>query len=113
MFEKLNRIAEQAATRASRRQFLGRLGKGALAAAAAVSGLLVLPADSPAAPSVRARCCFYRCGNRGGTSGQYVCHADGSACRRSFRCGPTGGVFGCTCTLVSERQVSGCSRCGR
>lgn len=40
MFEKLNQISEQAATNASRRQFLGRLGTGALAAATLVSSLL-------------------------------------------------------------------------
>ncbi|MGE4002588.1 MAG: hypothetical protein AB7I48_20500 [Planctomycetaceae bacterium] len=49
MFEKLNQFAEQAATRASRRQFLGRFGRGAMAAAAAVGWLLVLPADTAAA----------------------------------------------------------------
>ena len=49
MFEKFSQIAEQAATNASRRQFLGRIGRGALAAAAAVSGLLVFPGDAEAA----------------------------------------------------------------
>ena len=50
MFEKFNQIAEQSATSASRRQFLGRLGKGALAAAAAVGGLLALPGAAEAGP---------------------------------------------------------------
>lgn len=49
MFEKLNQIAEQAATSASRRQFLGRLGKGALAVAAAAGGLLALDKTAEAA----------------------------------------------------------------
>ena len=41
MFEKVSRIAERAATSASRRQFLGRIGTGAMATAAACAGLLV------------------------------------------------------------------------
>ena len=44
MFEKIGQIAEQVATSVSRRQFLGRLGGGALAVAAGVGGLLALPA---------------------------------------------------------------------
>ena len=43
MFDKIGRMAEQAATSASRRQFLGRLGRAALAAAAAAGGILALP----------------------------------------------------------------------
>ena len=44
MFEKVGQIAEQVATSVSRRQFLGRLGGGAMAVAAGVGGLLALPA---------------------------------------------------------------------
>ncbi len=44
MLEKVSRIAEQAATNVSRRQFLGRFGRGAAVAAAALGGLLALPA---------------------------------------------------------------------
>jgi hypothetical protein len=43
MFEKLSQAAERLATRASRRGFLGRLGKGALALAGALGGVLALP----------------------------------------------------------------------
>lgn len=46
MLEKINQMAEQAATNASRRQFLERFGRGAMAAAAAVGGLLALPAQA-------------------------------------------------------------------
>jgi hypothetical protein len=49
MFEKFHQLAGQAATSASRRQFLGRLGKSALAATAAVSGLLVFHGEAQAA----------------------------------------------------------------
>ena len=48
MFEKVGQVAEQVATSVSRRQFLGRFGQGALAVAAAVGGLLALPADAQA-----------------------------------------------------------------
>jgi hypothetical protein len=49
MFENFNRHMERAATNASRRQFLGRLGRGAIAAAASVAGLLVFTCDAEAA----------------------------------------------------------------
>ena len=51
MFDKLSQIAERTATNVSRRQFLGRLGSGAMAAAAAVAGLLALSDVAKAAPS--------------------------------------------------------------
>jgi hypothetical protein len=40
MFEKLGQVAEQMATNVSRRQALGRIGRAALAAAAAIGGML-------------------------------------------------------------------------
>ena len=48
MFEKVSQMAEQVATRASRREFLGRLGSAALAAAAAVGGILAFPSAGEA-----------------------------------------------------------------
>ncbi len=42
MFEKVSEIAEGLAIHVSRRQFLGRAGSSALAAAAALGGILVL-----------------------------------------------------------------------
>src|SRR5439155_1119982 len=48
MFDKFGQIAEQLATNVSRRQFLGRFGRGALAVAAAVGALVALPAISRA-----------------------------------------------------------------
>src|SRR5262245_35962390 len=50
MFEKFSQFAEQAATNVSRRQFLGGLGRTALAVAAAAGALLVLPSDANAIP---------------------------------------------------------------
>lgn len=52
MFEKISALAEQAATSASRRQFLGRLGRGAMAATAALAGLLAHPSEAQAARRV-------------------------------------------------------------
>jgi len=40
MFEKFNHLAEQAATNASRRRFLSRIGRGAMAATTGVAGIL-------------------------------------------------------------------------
>lgn len=46
MLDKVSQLAERAATSASRRQFLGQLGRGAMLVAAAAGGLLALPAVS-------------------------------------------------------------------
>ncbi len=61
MFEKVSHIAEQAATSASRRQFLGRIGTGALATATAFAGLLVQasPARAGRGGNKRVFCCTY------------------------------------------------------
>jgi hypothetical protein len=61
MFEKLGRLAEAAASSvgASRRGFLGRMGRAALGMAGVVAGLLALPAVSPAQGGVL--CCKYQC----------------------------------------------------
>jgi hypothetical protein len=48
MFEKVRQLAERAATSVSRRQFLGGLGRGAMAVAAATAGLLALPGAASA-----------------------------------------------------------------
>ncbi len=48
MFEKASRVAQRVATSASRRQFLGRIGTGAMATAAAFAGLLIHAAPARA-----------------------------------------------------------------
>ena len=50
MLEKVSQLAEHVATSVSRRDFLGRFGKGALAVAATVGGLLALPHIAQAGP---------------------------------------------------------------
>ena len=61
MFEKVSQLAEQAASNASRRQFLGSFGRGAMVMAAAAGGLLTFPRDAAAG---RGRCPggYYVCG---------------------------------------------------
>lgn len=48
MLEKVTRLAEAAATNASRRTFLGRLGHGAMGVAVAAAGLLLVPGNARA-----------------------------------------------------------------
>jgi hypothetical protein len=80
MFEKIGRAAEQMASNVgvSRRGFLGRLGKGALAAAGVVGGLLLLPKEAHAGPGYQA--CFNKCYRACVKSGQdpttcnSICH---------------------------------------
>src|SRR5262245_55258085 len=45
MFDAISQFAERAATSASRREFLGALGRAAMAAAAAAAGILVMATD--------------------------------------------------------------------
>ncbi len=64
MLEKLQKMAEEAATRVSRRRFLGRVGRGALAAAAAMGGLLALGGDAHAAQMCDATSQALQCRNQ-------------------------------------------------
>jgi len=48
MLEKFNQVAEQTATSVSRRRFLGRFGRSALAAAGAVGAFLAMPREASA-----------------------------------------------------------------
>jgi hypothetical protein len=50
MFRKLGSKAEKLATSCSRREFLGRFGRGAMAAAATAGAVLALPAFGWASP---------------------------------------------------------------
>ena len=49
MFDKFTQFAEQGAKYASRRQFLGAMGRDAAGAAAVLGSLLLLPSDAAAA----------------------------------------------------------------
>jgi len=46
MLDKVSQMAEQVATKASRREFLGRFGGAAMCAAAAVGGMLARPSTA-------------------------------------------------------------------
>jgi hypothetical protein len=48
MFESFDRVAQKVATNSSRRQFLGRFGRGALVAAGALGAMLAFPSDAMA-----------------------------------------------------------------
>jgi hypothetical protein len=79
MFEKISQAAETLATHVSvsRRGFLGRLGQGALVAAGAVGGLLLMAGDVRAAPGQEQNCC--RTGRCPAGKACVSCH-----CRRIF-----------------------------
>ena len=80
MFAKFNKMAEQAATNVSRRQFLGRFGRAALGAATAAGGLLALPTvaragrrqDKPCGPQQHRSTC---------PNGLVVCCDNGMKCQ--------------------------------
>jgi hypothetical protein len=88
MFERVGSIAERVATDVSRREFLGRLGRGALGLAAVIGGMLAFPSQAPAGASKGgAICCLYVLGRGGpvrckkggcspGTIGSQVACAD-------------------------------------
>jgi hypothetical protein len=60
MFENISKFAESVATDVSRRTFLGRFGRGAMACTAAVAALLSLPAVAHAGGR-KFKCCAGRC----------------------------------------------------
>jgi hypothetical protein len=94
MLEKFSQIAERAATKASRRQFLGRLGRGAMALAAALGGLLTLVEDAQAATVVCGPSSLWQCRGR----------PVGSVCGTPSRPGRCVGAPACTCKLIKRRR---------
>jgi hypothetical protein len=87
MLEKFNQIAQHAATSASRRQFLGRVGRGAMAVAAAMAGLVALPDAAQAVPPA--------CG----PTSQRACvgKLPGAPCNVASSVGYCAGPPNCTC----------------
>ena len=88
MFEKLGHVAEQMATSLSRRECLGRLGRGALAVTAAIGGLLALPGSGGAHPGV------HYCGP--GSNPLCVGQPEGFGCGEG-RCRRSPGSSDCAC----------------
>ncbi len=123
MFEKIVDVAERSATRASRRQFLGRIGRGALFTAGVVGGFLAFGSEARAGRR-RRRCTTDTCCPRG-----YICEdgrcvkgvrpqvcstdsqvpgqcrgrAEGSVCGTPNRPGRCVGAPDCRCVLVNRR----------
>lgn len=82
MLEKVSQVAEQVATRLSRRGFLGKAGQAALAVAGVLGGLLALSGDAHAHHERRWHCC---------------CSPDGSICRTPRGVPCPGGTQLCRC----------------
>ncbi len=56
MFKRVNQLAEQVVTTASRREFLGRVGRGALVTAGVIGGFLAFGSEAQAGRR-RRKCC--------------------------------------------------------
>lgn len=90
MLEKISQLAERTATNASRREFLGRFGRGAMALAAVAAGLLA-PSDAAEAASQKV------CGTD--SAGQCRGRVEGSLCGTRERPGRCVGAPTCKCQL--------------
>jgi hypothetical protein len=91
MLERFSQLAEQAATNVSRRQFLGRFGRGAMVVAAAAGGMLALPAISRGGRPVQS-CGF-------DSVPECVGRLTGDACEGAGRCRRIRGSTGCYCWI--------------
>jgi hypothetical protein len=99
MFEKMSEAAERLATGASRREFLGQLGKGALALTGVLAGVLAFSSRAQAAS--KSYCCVY---SSGGVSGGVTCRVCSAVpCPSTFNSLP----------LSSWSSVNNCRQCGR
>jgi len=120
MFEKVSQFAEQAATNASRRRFLGRIGRGAMTAAAGAAGLLVASGAAHAGRRRRRRTVsMFPAGVCSTTSTVWDCRGKpvGSRCghrRRPGNCAAINavevapGVYDCnSCYIGGRRRRSG------
>ena len=99
MFESVSQAAEHIATRASRREFLGRLGRGAMVAAATLGGVLALPAVSQGGrkPTL---CGAESTASCSGKNVGDVCFEEFTGvCRASMRSGPA-----CFCDFKTPRR---------
>ena len=120
MLEKVSQLAEQAATNVSRRQFLGRFGRGAMVVAAAAGGLLAMAQGVHAGRGGRP--CTTDCDCRKGqicsggrcVSGVHVCDANstsscagltvGSVCLSGGFTGVCTGCPSCHCDTGNRRR---------
>jgi hypothetical protein len=79
MFEKFSQLAERMASSASRRDFLGGVGKSALVLVAAAAGLLALPRDASAATGCPPGYRKSNCGQGFSVCCPYGTHCTGSS----------------------------------
>jgi hypothetical protein len=79
MFDKVSEAAEKLATKVSRRAFMGRLGRAALAVSGALVGVLAIPTPLQAGHSKY--CCVYGDPCRGG--GAVLCASQ--SCPSSYQ----------------------------
>jgi hypothetical protein len=81
MFEKFANAAEQAATSASRRDFLGSVGKAAMGLSGAIGAVLLLP-EAAHAGEKKCRECIYTCadGRKTAIVGVRKCPATNAGC---------------------------------
>jgi hypothetical protein len=105
MIEKIGRFAESLASNvsASRRGFLGQLGKAALGVAGLVGGLLALPKDADASGTVN--CCRYVCTTPENRYFTWTC--------RTSACPPQLSILGTTCVFSYAVRATACSNCPR
>jgi hypothetical protein len=95
MLEKFGQLAEQAATNVSRRQFLGRFGRGAMFVAAAAGGMLAIPGLARGGRRPPRVCDNFSEGECNGS-------IEGDPCGFEGRCTIRG--KGNTCLCVSRRR---------
>jgi hypothetical protein len=124
MFEKVSQIAAQAATNVSRREFLGRLGRGALVAAGAAASFVAFGSEAQAGR----RCCTSDADCRSGhiceagrcvkgvrppqacgTDSQAACvgKVEGQWCPAGTRSGRCVGAPNCRCQVVDGGRGGG------
>ena len=98
MIEQVSRLAEQVASGVSRRAFVRRLGRGAMATVAAMAGVLSFPGFVAAGPQARSCCGGRRC-SKPGPGCKYV----------GEYCGSLG--FGPICywRCQGDEYISGCN----
>jgi hypothetical protein len=100
MFERIGRLAERAANgvSVSRRGFLGRLGRGAMAVGALLAGF-----SAAAGQSGGVVCCFYMCSRKPhyAYSWKTKCQNAGTTCAPVLN----------NCSLWSQGTATDCNSC--